>query len=171
MKTCRKCGIAKPIEEFYNNKAYKDGHLSRCKSCCSEFEQSTAGIERRLRYSHSSKGKEHAKQYRQSDKRISANRQYAKKYRETENGKVVTKKYYEKSKTEHPEMYKARTALMHAMQDGKIKKPSVCDNCGKQHYYIHGHHWSYLPEHRLDIIWLCPSCHKLIHQNTATSST
>jgi transposase-like protein len=36
MKTCTRCGIEKPIEEFYKNKNYKDGNSYECKSCNSE---------------------------------------------------------------------------------------------------------------------------------------
>lgn len=36
MKICYKCGIKKPIEEFYKKKAAKDGFNSSCKSCDNE---------------------------------------------------------------------------------------------------------------------------------------
>jgi len=171
MKTCKRCGITKPLEEFFRNKDREDGHLTICKTCIKEFELSPAGIERRLRYQRSDKGKEHSKQYRQAEERKPINRQYTKKYRETEKGKLAIKKYYDNAKAEHPDRYKARTALMHAIQKGKIIKPDTCENCGKQHYGIHGHHPSYLYEDHLKVIWLCPSCHKLVHQSTVISST
>lgn len=31
MKTCRLCGVEKPLEEYYRNK--RDGYLARCKPC------------------------------------------------------------------------------------------------------------------------------------------
>ena len=33
MKTCRKCGVAKEIDEFYRDKAGRDGHRPECKIC------------------------------------------------------------------------------------------------------------------------------------------
>jgi hypothetical protein len=36
MKTCKTCGIEKPLEEFQRNKVCKDGHVGQCKSCLSE---------------------------------------------------------------------------------------------------------------------------------------
>lgn len=33
MKTCRKCGIEKPLDGFHKNKGMADGHLSKCKVC------------------------------------------------------------------------------------------------------------------------------------------
>ena len=34
MKTCRKCGDEKSIDEFYVHKGYKDGHMNICITCC-----------------------------------------------------------------------------------------------------------------------------------------
>jgi hypothetical protein len=36
MKTCAKCGIEKPLDEFYKDKTVKDGHRNKCKSCILE---------------------------------------------------------------------------------------------------------------------------------------
>ena len=33
MKVCFKCGIEKPLKEFYTHKAMLDGHLGKCKEC------------------------------------------------------------------------------------------------------------------------------------------
>ena len=33
MKTCRDCGVAKPIDEVYANKSSRDGHRPECKAC------------------------------------------------------------------------------------------------------------------------------------------
>ena len=34
MKTCTKCGVTKPLFEFYDNKAAKSGKFSACRKCC-----------------------------------------------------------------------------------------------------------------------------------------
>ena len=35
-KTCSKCGISKPLNEFHNHKKMKDGKYSQCKECANE---------------------------------------------------------------------------------------------------------------------------------------
>lgn len=39
MKTCRKCGAAKPLSEFHANKSYRDGVQSQCKACVRQYQQ------------------------------------------------------------------------------------------------------------------------------------
>jgi hypothetical protein len=33
VKRCTKCGEAKPLDEFYKDSRYRDGHISQCKEC------------------------------------------------------------------------------------------------------------------------------------------
>src|SRR5207253_1429376 len=33
MKTCKKCGVEKPLEEFYRAAGMRDGHRGECKAC------------------------------------------------------------------------------------------------------------------------------------------
>lgn len=50
---------------------------------------------------------------------------------------------------------KARDAVYMALKSGKlVKKP--CEKCGAKD--VHAHH----PDHkkRMEIVWLCPKCHK-----------
>jgi len=35
-KPCKKCGIVKPLSEFYEHKNYADGHTRICKECWNE---------------------------------------------------------------------------------------------------------------------------------------
>jgi hypothetical protein len=35
-KTCSKCGVEKPLNDFYKNKNCKDGYRNVCKTCCKE---------------------------------------------------------------------------------------------------------------------------------------
>jgi exopolyphosphatase/pppGpp-phosphohydrolase len=40
MKTCHKCKIEQPLDNFVNNKRSNDGKHSTCKSCVKEYQQS-----------------------------------------------------------------------------------------------------------------------------------
>lgn len=33
MKTCKKCEVEKPLDEFHKNSGLKDGHMGICKEC------------------------------------------------------------------------------------------------------------------------------------------
>lgn len=36
MKVCKKCNQEKPLDDFYKNSRYKDGHVTTCKRCYKE---------------------------------------------------------------------------------------------------------------------------------------
>ena len=77
----------------------------------------------------------------------------------------------------------AHKAVYEALKAGILVRPTVCSKCGwdvikwlddggyrgddRQYHHINhqirSHHWSYLPEHRLDVEWLCLGCHAKAH--------
>lgn len=68
----------------------------------------------------------------------------------------------QKWKEDHPKRHAAHSAVNNAVRDGRLSKPSECEWCGDAHKRIHGHHEDY--DKPLDVIWLCPPCHKKAHQ-------
>jgi hypothetical protein len=54
-------------------------------------------------------------------------------------------------------------AVAKALTEGLLERPEICSSCKQNPGDIIGHHESYLPEHRLDVIWLCMSCHSKLH--------
>jgi hypothetical protein len=68
------------------------------------------------------------------------------------------------------ERRKAQAAVNAAVKDGRLTRPEFCDECGAwpdimpngfQSWVMNGHHHKgYDPEHWLDVVWLCPACHK-----------
>lgn len=69
----------------------------------------------------------------------------------------------------------AHKAVAKAIETGTLPPPRTCKLCGVAGSpFVHGrhspatrvryHHWSYLPEHRLDVAPLCDSCHKQVHR-------
>ena len=61
----------------------------------------------------------------------------------------------------YPAKYKAHNMVNNSIRDGKITKPDYCQGCGDK-CKAHGHHQDYGKP--LDVVWLCPACHKFIHE-------
>lgn len=68
----------------------------------------------------------------------------------------------------------ARQRTYRAVQSGLLEPPEKCEECGlkpkpskdnRRTLQTH-HHNGYEEEHVLDVIWLCPSCHKMAHPET-----
>lgn len=117
-------------------------------------------------------------------KRAAYQKQYAKRYRAANIGKVraYQRKSYHKTKRPktpeqlaahaeymreyrklHHEKMAAYWAVKYAVKWGHLLKPETCSRCGL-HGKIQGHHHNgYSQEHRLDVIWLCRSCHLAEH--------
>ena len=134
-KTCFKCLKVKPIEFFYKHPKMADGHLNKCIECTKK----DAAI-------HRIKNIEKIREYDNTRSKKPERIQYSKK-----NAIAWNKK--------HPEKYQAHNMLNNCIRDGKIKKPSTCEICGKS-CSLHGHHFDY--DKPLDVIWLCPECHAQI---------
>jgi hypothetical protein len=60
-----------------------------------------------------------------------------------------------------PEKHAARHAIEHGIRAGKIERPTICNQCGKEGKTEAHHHLGYSPENRLDVVWLCGKCHSL----------
>jgi hypothetical protein len=59
----------------------------------------------------------------------------------------------------HPEAYKAQTAVNNAVRDGRLAK-NICALCASSKN-IHAHHKDYSKP--LDVVWLCAQCHHRVH--------
>ena len=61
----------------------------------------------------------------------------------------------------HPEETKARLKVHRAVKQGKLEKPTHCECCGEEAKAMCAHHHDY--DKPYEVIWLCPSCHRLYH--------
>jgi hypothetical protein len=59
-----------------------------------------------------------------------------------------------------PERKKAANAVSNALRDGRLRK-MPCLFCESEK--VEGHHKDYSKP--LDVIWLCPKCHRRLHAN------
>lgn len=147
MKTCKDCGIEKPLTEYYVHKLMFDGHLNKCKSCV------------RLRVlKNTKKNSEYYKQYDKKramlPKRVEAREKYAK----TEKGKEAVKRARKKYMELNPLRRSAHIAVGNAVRDGKLKK-LPCFICGE---IAEAHHPDY--GRPLDVMWLCKKHHQETHK-------
>lgn len=73
------------------------------------------------------------------------------------------KGYHQNGRTRNKKSQKATNKLHKEIEKGNIQRPLCCQLCGKNESTISGHHFDYSKP--LQIIWVCPSCHRLIHKN------
>lgn len=129
MKKCFKCGVIKPLDDFYCHPGMLDGHLNKCKLCA------RLDVRKNRR-----ENLEHYSDYEKTRNRV--NTRESSEYR-----------------GRNPSKYFAQTTLGNAIRDGKlIKQPcEICGSlkvqahhddytkpldvvwlCSKHHVWIHG---------------------------------
>ena len=146
MKTCFKCGRELPVEQFYKHPRMADGRLNKCKKCT----QKDVMVNRIKREKHY---RDYERKRALTPKRKKLVKAYAK-----ENPAIVNaakRRWAEKNKFKRS----AETAVTNAVRDGKLEK-KPCLICGST-TRIHGHHEDYTKP--LDVIWLCPKHHSILH--------
>jgi hypothetical protein len=63
-------------------------------------------------------------------------------------------------RAKYPNKAKAHNKLNNAVRDGRIERPSKCEDCQRLGA-VHGHHDDYLKP--LEVRWLCAACHQIWH--------
>ena len=135
MKKCFKCGLEKPISEYYKHKRMADGHLGKCKTCTRQ--DSKANLDEKLK-----------------DPAFLDSEQ--KRHRE---------KYYRLGyKEKHKPSPEAKKMSMTAYAEKYPEKVMAKSKLGKSPAGFHFHHWSYKKEHSLDVIKIKHADHYTIHR-------
>lgn len=144
MKTCKRCSAYKIEDDFYAND-------STCKEC-------RKAMVRENRARKANYYREYDRKRFKEDPRV---RQRHIRYQSTERGKESLGKSKRKYIDKNPAKRAAHAILGNAVRDGRIEKPSFCENCGTGKGRIHGHHDDYA--YPLSVRWLCPKCHTEWH--------
>lgn len=99
MKTCSKCKVDKPLDDFYNNRSKPSGKHVQCKTCHKEGKLATSGPERQKysqQYRSSARGKALIKaanaKYKSSDKGKSQVQKWSTNYCATDAGKASSRR-------------------------------------------------------------------------------
>lgn len=135
-QVCFKCGLEKPLSEFYEHPQMANGHLGKCKECTKKDNRINSRTE---------KTKEREKIRNKTPKRKEHIVKTSRNWRE-----------------QNPEKYRAHNKVNNAVRDGRLIKPKSCEECGKKDN-LHAHHEDYSKP--LDVIWLCVRCHGKRHPN------
>lgn len=148
MKTCFKCGVPKPLDEFYPHSEMADGHLNKCKSCT---KKDTAERVRKLSADPVWAISERERHRIKSRKARTEGRAHV---FTTEERREVWDKWV----NEHPKKHAAHKAVRRAVVSGRlIKQP--CEKCGA--LKVQAHHDDYSKP--LDVRWLCIPHHNEHH--------
>lgn len=174
-KICTGCGNEKPAtaEYFHRSNQYPDGLRHLCKICRKKtshnyYEENKErllkeGAEWRKKNPDKVRAAWDRFEVNNPDKVAKAKQDYSR----TRAAEIFqkTKRYRE----ENPDIYQAHLAVTGAVLSGRLPKVRTqsCVECSNQ--ARHYHHWSYLPEHRLDVKPLCLQCHKNAHKKETNS--
>jgi len=161
-KECTNCGQVKNINEFGKDRHRKDGLNSYCKICVND-------ISRKWAQDNPEKRRASVKKWDDAHPENNRRKALAYYHRHPEKANKWLKEHPEKrlevthkTRAKFPEKYKARSVVNNAILMGKLQpaKSFICHNCNVNQASQY-HHWhGYKPEHWLDVIPLCPACHK-----------
>lgn len=136
-KVCFKCGVEKPLDNYYKHPAMGDGHLNKCKECTKSDSKKTFDTKKKdPEWVEAEKTRSREKYYRLGYKDI---------HKPTpEKKKEAVKRYIDK----YPEK---RMAIQYSQHTPKEKG-------------THNHHWSYNEPHWKDVINLTIELHAKLHR-------
>lgn len=133
--------------------------MQLCKVCLEEKPLSDFYAMKSMKSGHMSKCKECLK------KEIhAARKRNIEHYREYDRnrGSRMSNEDLRRQRARHPEWVKAHRSVRNALRNGTLhKKP--CEICGAS--LVHAHHPDYSKP--LEVIWLCPAHHRMIHAQQA----
>ena len=158
-KSCFKCGETKPLTAFSKHPKMPDGHVNKCKEC-NKRDVILNRLDKVEYYNEYDRNRRYPGSER-SNNLINSRRQ---KYAIDPEFKVKVLEQKKQWVIKNKIKRSAQQTVSKTVRDGKIIRPVVCSACGKTDCEIQGHHWSYLEEHWLDVMWLCTECHGKEHR-------
>lgn len=135
-KKCFKCGLIKPLNEFYKHPQMKDGTVNKCKEC----------------------NKKDVREHRLNPEYRESVLKYDRDRFKSLQRKINILEYQRKRRKKYPEKESARRKLSYAIKYNNIVR-QPCEVCGNKK--VEAHHYDYSKP--LDVRWLCFKCHRKEH--------
>lgn len=148
-KICCICGVMKPLNMYWKNRAHLDGHTSQCAECKKRILKDTA---RKMAENNPARRSEYYKKNRE--------RELASAKRSAEKRKDKIKVYMKDYQKRNAHKLRAQYKLRYAVYKGTVKRIDTCEVCGVNPSQ-EAHHYDY--SRMFDVVWVCRSCHKGIH--------
>lgn len=147
-KECFKCGIVKPLNEYYKAKKMVDGHLGKCKECTKKdcldnYRHNMQDHDWRMKERARGRVKQHQYQPYRKPPSLEKQREYQQKWREKNALKLA-----------------AHQAVNKAVHAGTLVR-QLCEICND---VAETHHEDY--NKPLEVKWLCVKHHKELHHKT-----
>ena len=152
IKRCFKCGMDRPLSDFYRHSQMADGHLNKCIDCTKEDV---------ARHSALHPGEQDRKR-NMKPHRVQARRDYLK----TEAGRKARRNSHANYRERNPQKYKAQVAVSNALRDRRLVR-QACEFCGNQK--AEAHHDDYSKP--LEVRWLCNAHHRAEHRKESNGQT
>jgi len=112
-KTCNECEIEKPLEEFFKDRASKDGHYTICKACKKALT---------LKWRHENKDK-----YNQSMRKYRAEHKLYFRDKNLKRSYGITEDQYQQMLLKQD----YQCWICHKIPDKRLKRPLAVDHCHK----------------------------------------
>lgn len=134
-KKCFKCGLEKPLDEFYKHPRMADGHLNKCKECAKKDIHEN--------YDKNAQSSDYIEK-----ERARGREKHHRLYKGRKAKPAVKKRNMARYRERYPEKFLARN---------RSQRIPVADGYGR-------HHWSYNEDHWVDIIPLTNDEHMKLHR-------
>lgn len=148
---CLHCNLMKPIEDFYSYSK------SKCKACFNAYNDKW-----RREHPKAAKVIAHRGWGKRRDKMLARHRSKPRKIKRAPNYLEKFKAYREAHKLE----WNVKARVRYAILTGRLVRPDKCSHCGYA-CKPQAHHEDYSKP--FDVIWLCVSCHRRLHNGTLST--
>lgn len=146
-KTCFRCGVLKPISDFYKHSMMADGHLNKCKTCT----KSDSMVRR--------ESKIHDPDWLDAERERC--RIKSEKARKNKTAKKTSNEAKKRWAIANKHKVKAEVLALKALRAGSLKASDLCEVCEtKPPAEMHHHDYT----RPLLVVWVCVQCHKFLHR-------